>query len=106
MRFNLTGDTEDVVQTYRDKVLPALAASDNVIQARVWENQEGISQIKTNESNIYGEGPGRQQFVLFVECIKRPEALDPISLPGLSDTEKAAHANVVSEVGWLDFALR
>lgn len=106
MRFNISGDTETTIQTYLDSVLLALAASDTVIQVRLWENQEGISQIKTNESNIYGEGPGRQQFVLFVECTKRPRLLDPATLPGLNADAIAAHSNVVSEVGWLDFALR
>jgi hypothetical protein len=106
MRFNVTGDSDAVAQAYRETVLPTLAAADTVIQARLWENQEGISQIKTNESNIYGEGPGRQQFVLFVECTKRPDLLDPAAFSGLSAEACASHVNVVSEVGWLDFALR
>jgi hypothetical protein len=106
MRFNLSGDTDSVVAEYREHVLRAFAQQDAVVRARLWEQKESISAIKTQESRIYGDGPGRQQFVLFVEAMKKVNLIMPDSIVGLSRKSRAAHTSVISEVGWLDFALR
>jgi hypothetical protein len=105
IRFNIDGDADNVISQYRESTLPALARQDAVIRARLWENQEGISDIKTQESSIYGDGPGRQQFALFVEMRQKPDLITVESLPGLSDPARAAHSSQICETGWLDFAL-
>lgn len=106
MRFNAKGGAQAMRAAYRDRVLPELAARDGTLRARLWENRETISGMKTRESGIYGDGPGRQQFVLFVETLTRQEPPDPATLPGLTGAERAAHIDAIPEIGWLDFALR
>ncbi|MHA1555281.1 MAG: hypothetical protein ACTSU0_12835 [Alphaproteobacteria bacterium] len=105
-RFNITGDVAAVLAEYRRNTLPALARLDAVVRVRLWENQEGISGIQTEESSIYGDGPGRQRFALFVETKLKPEPITVASLPGLSEIARATHTSEICEVGWLDFALR
>jgi len=106
LRFNVTGNAAAMRATYARKVLPELAARDGVRRVRLWENRQAITGIATKESGIYGGGPGRQQFALFVEAVTRPEPPHVTDLPGLTGAERAAHADAIAESGWLDFALR
>jgi len=106
LRFNLVGDDAAVLSEYRGGVLPQLAARRGVTRVRLWENRRHITNLGSEESRIYGSGPGRQRFALFVECSERPELPEPSSLPGLDGASRAAHDDVIPEVGWLDFALR
>ncbi|MFV2093566.1 MAG: hypothetical protein ACC634_10820 [Hyphomicrobiales bacterium] len=105
IRFNLSANAQDVIAEYRQKVLPALVRRDGVVRARLWENQETISGIKSQETGIYGDGPGRQQFVLFIESSLKPAPITVATMPELSNTARAAHTSEIDEVGWLDFAL-
>lgn len=105
IRFNITENTNAVIAEYRENTLLALARQDGVLRARLWENRREISGIKSLERGIYGDGPGQQEFVLFVETSLKAAPMAVATLPGLSDTARAAHANAINEVGWLDFAL-
>jgi hypothetical protein len=106
LRFNAGNEVDLIRSEYEKQVLPLLAERREVIRTRLWENEIGITGIRTKESEIYGGGPGRQQFVLFVETSERLQLLDPSLLPGLSDGGRVAHSDTIAEVGWLDFALR
>ncbi|MEM6463844.1 MAG: hypothetical protein AAF724_18205 [Pseudomonadota bacterium] len=103
LRFN--ADLDGVEDRYRGSVLPALAARDNVLRARLWRIDEAISGIQTSERRIYGGGPGEQAFLLFVEMHAEIDPILPATLPGLSDTERDFHRDTFAETGWLDFAL-
>ncbi|MCP4380252.1 MAG: hypothetical protein GY798_02305 [Hyphomicrobiales bacterium] len=105
LRFNVAENGGEMRAAYRDDILESLVADSNVIRARLWENQEEITAIKTQESSIYGKGPGKQQFCLFVESIEKPDRLKLAELESLSPGLNAKHSDEISETGWLDFAL-
>ncbi len=105
IRFNHRADGNDVLQTYRESVLPALADLPSVERARLYMIDEAISGIMTAERQIYGGGPGQQKYLLFVELADEISAYEPAELPGMVSGLGPGHRDIFSEVGWLDFWL-
>ena len=58
-------------------------------------SDEDISNIMTPERNIYGGGPGQQQYLAMVECVRPLDVLQPP--PGATD--------VFNDCFWLEIAL-
>lgn len=106
IRFDIAGDRSQVVRAFRESGLPAIAAQDHVIRARLWENQKSITGIQTKESSIYGKNAGDQQFVVFVESRKRLPQFDLQDLPGIDSFPVQELSDPVFEFSWLDFSLR
>lgn len=63
-------------------------------RSRLYEVDEDISNIMTSERNIYGGGPGQQQYLAMVECARPLDVLQP--LPGATD--------VFNDCFWLEIA--
>ncbi len=64
-------------------------------RSRLYEVDEDISNIMTSERNIYGGGPGQQQYLAMVECARPLDVLQPP--PGATD--------VFNDCFWLEIAL-
>ncbi len=105
IRFNLTEAEDEIIAAYCNDILPALVEMPAVHRARLYTIDEAISGMMTTERQIYGGGPGQQKFLLFMELGDEPEPFEPADLPGMAAAHSAAHTNVFSEVGWLDFWL-
>lgn len=87
LRFNQGAALEDW--------LHAVGAVDDVHRARLYRVDEAISNIMTSERQIYGGGPGQQQYMAMIECA-RP--LDDLQSPiGAQD--------VFNDGFWLEIAL-
>jgi hypothetical protein len=94
------------VRAFSESGLPAIAAQDHVIRARLWENQKSITGIQTKESAIYGKNAGDQRFVVFIESRKRLPRFDLQDLPGIDNFPMQELCDPVFEFSWLDFSLR
>ncbi len=68
LRFNIDSDEEErVLRQLKADYLPALTALPDVFRSRLYEIDEKISSIMTDEREIYGGGPGQQKYLLVVE---------------------------------------
>jgi len=68
LRFNIdTGDEEQTLMRLKADYLPAIAELPDVFRSRFYEIDEKISNIMTDEREMYGGGPGQQKFLLVVE---------------------------------------
>ncbi|MBT3533667.1 MAG: hypothetical protein HN478_07305 [Rhodospirillaceae bacterium] len=75
--------------------LATIAARDNVHRARIYAVDEDISNIMTSERQIYGGGPGQQQYLAMLECAAPLADLQPPD--GVTD--------LFSDGFWLEIAL-
>lgn len=90
LRFNLSGEGWEG-RHWAEAVLH----SDTVCRVRVYAVDEEISNIMTSERQIYGGGPGQQQYLAMVECqLPQAELLPP-----------RGAADVFSDSFWLEIAL-
>jgi len=105
IRFNLSGQDDEVLAHYRDTIMPTLAAQEDIVRVRLWSIDDEISAIMTSERKIYSGGAGQQKYLLTVEMNAERQAMMPSDLPGLSSDQSALHVNIFAECGWLDFAL-
>ena len=68
LRFNIDSDDEErELRQLKADYLPALTALPDVFRSRLYEIDEKISSIMTDEREIYGGGPGQQKYLLVVE---------------------------------------
>jgi len=68
---------------------------DDIHRSRLYAVDEDISNIMTSERQIYGGGPGQQQFLAMIECARPLDGLQPP--PGATD--------VFNDCFWLEIAL-
>lgn len=74
IRFDLSEATGDADRAWlAEKWIPALGRLADVHRARLYQVDRAISGIMTSERQIYGGGPGQEQFLALVEC-RQPDA--------------------------------
>jgi len=106
MRFNIPIEgRKATLKTIEDNWLTSVAEIEGIRRVRLYEVDENITSITTSERKIYGDGPGAQQFLIFVEAeipeaawVGRVESLCASSF-GNSDPRK----NIRSDRFWLEF---
>jgi hypothetical protein len=102
MRFNLDAKlVEDLQSNWLSKIetLPA------VRRVRLFEVDETITAITTSERKIYGDGPGAQQYAVFVEANVPHAAWSDSVATALSHAFAGndPRANLRSDRLWLEF---
>ena len=110
-RFNLEATTEEQLRAWLvDSWLPAVAALPQVFRSRLYQVDEGISNIMTAERKIYGGGPGAQKYLALCETSCPHTAQVPAwqeaegSLRG-AVTSLAERRDLSAESFWLEIAL-
>jgi hypothetical protein len=110
IRFNVrSGHENEVLQWFREEHLPRIAAISGVYRARLFEMDDEVSNISTEERKIHGGKPGLQRFLAFYE-LSNLELLESPQWKGSTDwVQKGALTqkleNVQRESYWLDFSM-
>ena len=74
LRFDAGPENEAVVKWFGEEHLPKVERIPGVLRTRLYEIDEGISNIPTEERRLYSAGPGKQRFLATYEFIA-PEIL-------------------------------
>ena len=68
IRFNIKTESEtETLDCLQNTYLSAISSLSDVFRCRLYEIDEKISNIMTEEREIYGGGPGRQKYLLVFE---------------------------------------
>jgi len=106
MRFNLSADENESKQSaLQNNWLNAVSAISGIRRVRFYEVDEAITRIATSERKIYGDGPGAQQYLVFIEGdVPVSEWLDQVEGCLLTSTQTAdPRKNLRSDLFWLEF---
>jgi len=68
MRFNIPAQKKGTPIKSIENWLGVVAAITGIRRVRFYEVDEGITRIATSERKIYGDGPGAQQYLVFIEA--------------------------------------
>lgn len=111
VRFNIeSGAEKEWLEWYIKDYLPQISAIPGVYRGRIYEIDEGVSNIMTTERQIYGGGPGQQKFLALYEIAS-------LDLPTGKVWEQANQTgrhpqamlkkvqDVYEELSWLDFVM-
>jgi hypothetical protein len=107
LKFNAHLENErEILQWYREEQLPRISDIHGVHRGRLYQVDEEISHIKTEERKIHGGGPGHQKLLVLYEVA----SLDvPKSKVWQELDRKEEHTKrmegVRYESYWLDFVM-
>jgi hypothetical protein len=69
LRFDAGLENETIVKWFGEEHLPRVGKIPGVLRARLYEIDEGISRIMTEERKLYSAGPGKQKFLATYEFV-------------------------------------
>ena len=111
VKFNAPPGSDDkIIKWFKESHLPEISALPGVHRAKLYEMDDDVSSISTEERKMHGGGPGQQKLLAYYE-------LASLDLPESSawrkaDWEIGANAkiqigleNVTREFYWLDFIM-
>ena len=110
IRFNIASGNEDkVIQRLKEEHLPRVAALSGVYRGRLYEMDDEVSNITTEERKIHGGKPGLQRFLVFYEI----SSLDLLASKDWKDSAEWTGNQTISnqlenlqkESYWLDFSM-
>ena len=111
VKFNAPpGSDQEVITWFRDDFLPRTSAVPGVYRARLYEMDDEVSNISTEERKMHGGGPGQQKFLEYYE-VAGLDILDIHSwkvarmASGLKGEIQSKLEDTVTESYWLDFAM-
>jgi hypothetical protein len=107
LKFNAgLGGEKEILQWYREEQLPRISDIHGVYRSRLYQVDEEISHIKTEERKIHGGGPDQQKFlgIFEVESLNILDSKAWQELNRKSDYTKKMEG-VRYETYWLDFVL-
>jgi hypothetical protein len=67
VRFTAGSGSERTIEWFGTEHLPTVCRIPGVLRARLFETDEAISQIMTEERTLYGAGPGKERFLVTYE---------------------------------------
>lgn len=67
LRFDSGAEHEAIGRWFEEEHLPKVGKIPGVLRARLYEIDEGISNIMTGERKLYNAGPGKQRFLATYE---------------------------------------
>ena len=71
LRFDGGAESEAMVKWFGEEHLPRAGKIPGVLRARLYEIDEGISRIMTEERKLYSAGPGKQRFLATYELTSK-----------------------------------
>ncbi len=111
VKFNAApASDEKVIKWFKESHLPEISALPGVHRARLYQMDDEVSSISTEERKMHGGGPGQQKFLAYYE-------LANLDLPDSRAWRKAGRGieakakipigleNVIRESYWLDFSM-
>ena len=107
LKFNAgLGSEKETLQWYREEQLPTISDIQGVHRSRLYQVDEEISQIKTEERKIHGGGRGQQKLIVLYEVA----SLDvPKNRSWQELNRKAEYTKTMEDVRyetyWLDFVM-
>lgn len=111
VKFNASpGSDEKTINWFSDSYLPEISALSGVHRARLYEMDDEVSNISTEERKIHGGGPGQQKFLAYYELA----SLDVVDSEVWKEASRGIGANgkiqielqnVIRESYWLDFTM-
>ena len=111
VKFNATPDSDEkTINWFSDSCLPEISTLPGVHRARLYEMDDEVSNISTEERKIHGGGPGQQKFLAYYELA----SLDVVDSEAWKEAGKGVGANgkiqielqnVIRESYWLDFTM-
>jgi len=75
LRFDMTAGGGAALQMLVDKHLPEIVTVPGVLRSRLYEIDDAVSNIVTEERKLYSAGPGKQPFLLSYE-LARPDVCE------------------------------
>ncbi len=67
VRFTTGSGSERIIEWFATEHLPTVCKIPGVLRARLYESDEAMSQIMTEERTLYGAGPGKERFLVAYE---------------------------------------
>ena len=67
LRFDAGNENEALVKWFEEEHLPKIGKIPGVLRARIYEIDEKISNIPTEERKLYSAGPGKERFLAAYE---------------------------------------
>ncbi|MBP1724449.1 MAG: hypothetical protein H6Q44_2154, partial [Deltaproteobacteria bacterium] len=71
LRFEGGAESETIIKWFGEEHLPKANKIPGVLRARLYEIDEAISHIMTEERKLYSAGPGKQRFLATYELASR-----------------------------------
>jgi len=111
VKFNeASGSDEEVIEWFRDNYLPRISSITGVYRARLYEMDDEVSNISTEERKIHGGGPGQQKFLAYYELaslhlLDDHARKDAAPARGGYGEIQSKLEDIVTESYWLDFAM-
>jgi hypothetical protein len=111
VKFNAApGSDEQLIKWFNDSHLPAISALPGVYRTRLYEMDDAVSNITTEERKMHGGGPGQQKYLAYYE-FANPDLPDSPAWKkaagaiGAGAKAKVGWENVIRESYWLDFTM-
>lgn len=75
LRFDLVARDKAVLQALAEKHVPEIVKVPGVLRSRLYQIEDTVSNIMTEERKLYSAGPGKQPYLLTYE-LARPDVSD------------------------------
>jgi len=110
LRFNLNrGSERETIHWYSKEYLPNMCKFPGIYNGRLYEVDEEVSNIMTEERKIYGGGPGQQRFLTLFELGSLDLAKSEVwkeAQKGICPGSMLGRLEIVyKEHFWLDFTM-
>lgn len=111
VKFNsVPGHHDKMIKWFKESHLPEISRLSGVYRARLYEMDDEVSNISTEERKIHGGGPGQQKFLAYYELAD----LGLLDSQAWIEASRQIEANGRAQIGlenvrkesyWLDFAM-
>lgn len=111
IKFNAApGSDERIIKWFKESHLPEISALPGVHRARLYEMDDEVSNISTEERKMHGGGPGQQRFLAYYELanLDLPDSQAWKTASSIFEEDAAIQIgleNVIRESYWLDFTM-
>ena len=111
VRFNIkSGHEKKIIHWFINEHLKKILAIHGIYRVRLYEMDDEISNISTEERKIHGGGPGQQKFLAIYEIanLDLPESkVWREAIEGSEETQNILKnwENIIKESYWLDFTM-